>query len=42
MDSPVSWGILLILAILAAYWFLKKIEEEQNQREKEDEDFWGK
>lgn len=40
-DNPISWGILLILAILAAIWFWKKCEGEiaQNQR-KNDEFFW--
>ena len=42
MDSPISWGILLILTILAAYWFLKKIEEEKSQRKEEEENFWRK
>jgi hypothetical protein len=43
MDSPVSWGILVILAILAAYWFLRKIDEEQEARKRENDDiFFGR
>jgi hypothetical protein len=43
MDSPISWGILVILAILAAYWFLKKIDEEQETRKHESDDtFFGR
>lgn len=43
MDSPVSWGILVILAIVAAYWFLKKINEEIEARQRENDDiFFGR
>ena len=43
MDNPISWGILVILAILAAYWFLRKIDEEQEARRHENNDiFFGR
>lgn len=43
MDSPISWGILLVLAIYAAYWFLKKIDEEMEARRRENDDtFFGR
>ena len=43
MDNPVSWGILVILAIYAAYWFLKKIDEEMEARRRENDDtFFGR
>lgn len=41
MDSPISWGILLVLAIFAAYWFLKKIDEEQEARRRENNDIFS-
>ena len=43
MDNPISWGILLILAIFAAYRFLKKIDEELEARRRENDDvFFGR
>ena len=44
MDSPISWGILLILVIFAMYRFLKKIDEEMEARKRENDDdiFFGR
>ena len=43
MDNPISWGILLILAIYAAYWFLKKVDEEIEARKRKNDDiFFGR
>lgn len=43
MDNPVSWGVLVILAILAAYWFLRKVDEEMEARKHENDDiFFGR
>jgi len=41
MDNPISWGILVILAIVFAFWFASKCEDEisRNQREN-DNYFW--
>jgi hypothetical protein len=41
MDNPISWGILVILAILAAYWFLRKIDEEHEARRRENDDIFA-
>lgn len=41
MDSPISWGILLVLTIFAAYRFLKKIDEEQEARRRENDDIFS-
>jgi len=40
MDNPISWGILLLLAILAAVWFWQKCEAELSQNKREQEKFW--
>lgn len=43
MDNPISWGILVILAILAAYWFFRKVDEEMEARKRENDDtFFGR
>ena len=43
MDNPISWGILLVLAIFVAYWFLKKVDEEQETRRRENDNiFFGR
>ena len=40
MDNPISWGVLLILAICLALWFAWKCEQELSQNKKENDDFF--
>lgn len=40
MDNPISWAILLILAIAAAFWFWQKCEKELQQNQKENDQFF--
>lgn len=32
MDNPVSWFVLLCLAIFAGVWFVKQVFEEKEKR----------
>ena len=41
MDNPISWGILVILAIILLIWFIKKCEDEISRNQRENENyFW--
>ncbi len=40
MDSPLSWGILVILVIIGIIWFIEKCEEELSRNKEEQEKFW--
>lgn len=44
VDNPVSWFILLCLAIAAGVWFTKKVLNEIEERKRENDDWsdWGK
>lgn len=44
VDNPVSWFILLCLAIAAGVWLAKKILNEIDERKRENDDWsdWGK
>jgi len=44
VDNPISWFILLCLAIAAGVWFAKKILNEIDERKRENDDWsdWGK
>lgn len=37
-DNPISWAILLILAVLLGIWFAQKVINELDR--KEDDDKW--
>ena len=34
-DNPVSWAVLLVLAIILGIWFAKKINDELAKKERE-------
>ena len=40
MDNPISWGVLVIVAICAAIWFWKKCEEEISRNQRENDNFF--
>lgn len=40
MDNPISWGILLIVAICLAVWFAQKGYSELSRNERENDDFF--
>jgi hypothetical protein len=44
VDNPISWFVLLCLAIAAGVWLAKKIFEEFEERKRENDDWsdWGK
>lgn len=37
-DNPISWAVLLILAVLLGIWFAQKVINELDK--KEDDDKW--
>lgn len=37
-DNPISWAILLVLAVLLGIWFAQKVINELDR--KEDDDKW--
>lgn len=37
-DNPISWAILLVLAVLLGIWFAQKVINELDK--KEDDDKW--
>lgn len=39
MDSPISWFILLCIAIYAGVWFAKKVFNEIDKRKRENDDW---
>lgn len=44
VDNPISWLILLCLAIIVGVWFAKKVFDEIEERKRENDDWsdWGK
>ena len=40
MDNPISWGIMVILAICFAIWFAWKCEQELSQNQRDNDDFF--
>lgn len=44
VDNPISWFILLCLAIIAGVWLAKKVFDEIEERKRENDDWsdWGK
>lgn len=42
MDNPISWGILFVLAIIAAIWFFQKCEAELTRNRAENDWFFEK
>ena len=41
MDSPLAWGVLVILTIIGIIWFIGKCEDELARNQKEQEEFWN-
>ena len=39
MDNPISWFILLCIAIYAGVWFAKKVFNEIDKRKRENDDW---